>query len=936
MEIRRGRKMYKLQLQLVPPSSLSTTVQGSTNQYPFNNSQLMSNMSGISLNNLQANHMNRGGASLLYPALRKTFSMSSVPRSDHNIKRILHFTKNTNNLQQLCYEIIEKIGKMYPDLKTDIEIETLQDNNGCDLDPDFIIKDVFTTNNIVQVLLKNDIDWNEHVPVSGYSSKKRRLDQARQNQTKTIQNVPTIVTSGTSNIRVQSESNGNTLPKKRTNISIKGSFYKGIRVSTPLLHQIHPSTSTNSDENLADPRDKSFLPPPVQPQSPPIRISSGIENGKMIRSLVEGDTVSRSETVDPNKSKQQRLQFDSPHIPITTPNRVNITGQNVNNNNNDLSYTQNQVSSVRRHKSLVTPRVTSKTLNTIDRNEDEIQSGSTPMPNVNTNTNRLSVTAVKNLYSQQASAIKSSTSPNVNIDDIMSSQYENKNDGKKSPPRTLKRQQSSIADNNGSPVKNSPINEEEVDQVHLAALPEHKIEQQASSRNDITAEPLNNINNSSESSDTDSAMEEEEQMNTELKDKISDNVEKLNDDNVETTKSLEETDSSIDKIDISKEEDNFKEIDKLEKSIENSSFQKSDLLDVMHKENFPLPLWLRESSIKPLSKHSLPRRKPYTTVLNKDIDNSKPDPRNILPARTPRNAAKKAAQKLSGAPTLDSGSNSDQHNSENSSSNEDSGPHSGVETDYSSDENPQFKNLSITDHADEVQVEIEPIKERIVTDLNTQRDETIESQEYHDASLGVRKSETKQVTENHKNSADNLIPESQADMSTNDGHEITNFLNDSFSFSKNETQGTERSSNKSILHDFEKMDTLPQSTQRPKYHDETKTPNKIPVSMLLELSAGSENKNGEANTNKDISVSPSILHRYNQKIRPSLNTIVDVKERNVTPTIDGNTLETSSKEDSISDYSSDSSSEEVSSSSDDDNNSSIFVNAKKVNSILRK
>ncbi|CAI4886564.1 CLL_collapsed_G0029250.mRNA.1.CDS.1 [Saccharomyces cerevisiae] len=104
-----------------------------------------------------------GDASLQYANLRSA-NVSFTPSyfNQSRFRKFLLFTKPTNTLLNLSHEII-----------INIEILSLQDNSGCDLDPDFLVKDVFNVNNIVRVILKNEIDLDDSAPVSLYKSVKR-------------------------------------------------------------------------------------------------------------------------------------------------------------------------------------------------------------------------------------------------------------------------------------------------------------------------------------------------------------------------------------------------------------------------------------------------------------------------------------------------------------------------------------------------------------------------------------------------------------------------------------------------------------------------------------------------------------------------------------------------------------------------------------------
>lgn len=319
--------MYRLQVILVPPS-LKDGIPFNLNSTLEESSHLLNN-DNIQQQTQQISNTNMSNNSIL-------LSSFMTPQK---MKRFLIFTKPANTLLELSEEILSKCEKMYPSLSEEIEITSLQDHNSCDLDPDFIVKDVFNLDNTVRVILKNDIDFENTEPISLYTKKRKLNNGTTQPQSNSMKKV-----------RNQT---GNTTVIRNTATNL--------RISTPLANQIYPSAalSNNSDDEDAD---KSFLPPPTQPQSPPIRISSGITDSKKVKYSNMDDSVSRSETVDPDKSKQQRILSGTPLRSTATPNRVMLTGQRVvseNKNtstNNGLIFTSNQSAqtqpaSARRHSS---------------------------------------------------------------------------------------------------------------------------------------------------------------------------------------------------------------------------------------------------------------------------------------------------------------------------------------------------------------------------------------------------------------------------------------------------------------------------------------------------------------------------------------------------------------------------------------------------------
>lgn len=441
--------MYKIQVVLVPPSvrdnfvpiGFTSTLEDSS--HLLNTTGNQNNVPNTLDSSIQ--NWNSTNNSLI---LSNYFTQ---PR----LKRFLLFTNPSNTLLDLADEILVKCEKMYPNLSSDIEILSLQDSNSCDLDPDFIVKDVFNIDNTVRVILKDEIDLDSNTTqhVSLYGNAKRRKLNNFESQAVQQQQVQTT-TSGTLKVA-----------KKRSNGNSRTITNPNLRISTPLANQIFPSQTSNNSDDEDNFADRSFLPPPTQPQSPPIRISSGIENSKRIKYSVMEDTVSRSETVDPDKSKQQRLLSGTPFRTDITPNRVTLTGQRVVSEsydgtprNNGLIFTSTtQPLSITRRGSMNNSRITSGMLTIpepkIAEVEKELKEGpSSPASVLPLKADRI---PMKKPYMEQHPLISGEDSSSSSLDT-----YEAElNEGEQSP--SLRK--SDISNHNESqelshPVKSSPFN----------------------------------------------------------------------------------------------------------------------------------------------------------------------------------------------------------------------------------------------------------------------------------------------------------------------------------------------------------------------------------------------------------------------------------------------------------------------------------------------
>ncbi|CAI4044635.1 hypothetical protein SUVZ_10G1230 [Saccharomyces uvarum] len=736
--------MYKLQVVLVPPSLQATTpMQFGYGPTVAESSQLLPNRTSIG--------QSAGDASLQYANMRSaSVSFSPSYFNQSRFKKFLLFTKPTNTLLNLSDEIIDKCEKMYPSLQEDIEILSLQDNTGCDLDPDFLIKDVFNINNIVKVILRNEIDLDDSAPVSLYRSVKR--SKMNNGSPHSVQPQQQISSSSSGVLRIAKKRPPTSTTATTT---IRSTTNGSMRISTPLARQIYPPPSSkmmsnNSDDEEEEEEDigeRSFLPPPTQPQSPPIRISSGIDTGKKIRSsTVEEDIVSRSETVDPDKSKQQRLLSGTPIMSTMTPNRVTLTGQRVVSEHaqkNELVFSASASSSSsfaaaaavaltahdsNRKPPVTSPRITSGMLRIpeprISEIEKELKEGpSSPASILPAKSAKI---PMKKPYLENGDDYESDESSSSGTQETPETEPHSK--------ASLQRSQSSIADNNGSPVKNSPLGDAMPHNVHLAELPkasspastkpsngqlptkqqqgkgsletivERKMRAQPAA---VSMEPrrMNGFPDNSQGKEDGNPNEkslQKENLPTVAHNKqpILASSKKPNGKEIPTQSPLGSkfTTNGGATIDNALEDDEDEEADTTVRIVhqdsDSSSFQKSELFKMIEGNGKDLPQWFKgKNSRKNSASSNNKNAKPYTTVLNKDIDNSKPDPRNILPQRTPRSAAKRAAQLLAGAKKNEVPGKATQDSSSAGSTDDES--ESGIETDVSSDDVTKRKSAPL-------------------------------------------------------------------------------------------------------------------------------------------------------------------------------------------------------------------------------------------------
>ncbi|SGZ56851.1 CIC11C00000005078 [Sungouiella intermedia] len=82
-------------------------------------------------------------------------SSADLPTADvGSYKKFLHLTDPQCSLQQVCDALVKRYYKLYPDAEP-LQIEGVQDNDRCDLDPDFAAEDIFVSGDLLRVLVNN-------------------------------------------------------------------------------------------------------------------------------------------------------------------------------------------------------------------------------------------------------------------------------------------------------------------------------------------------------------------------------------------------------------------------------------------------------------------------------------------------------------------------------------------------------------------------------------------------------------------------------------------------------------------------------------------------------------------------------------------------------------------------------------------------------------
>ncbi|SCV00240.1 LANO_0F05908g1_1 [Lachancea nothofagi CBS 11611] len=636
--------MYKLQVVLVPPNSANGSFPLSLIPATAENSQVLPSSMGANGSAILAGGrpevLGSGGTN--NNLFMSSFMSSHIPQP--KLKKLLHFTKPTNTLLTLAEEIVDRCDKIYPDLAQPVEVLTLQDSNECDLDPDYLVKDVFNVDNMVRAVLRRDLEVAEDQPQTLYPIKRRRLNSE-------------AVKSGIPNGNLGSQPNVLHIAKKRPHM-LRNST--AMRVSTPLANQIYPPANgrqVNSDYEDDDVGDRSILPPP-QPQSQPIRISSGIDSAKKVN--FNDNTISRSEAVDPDKSRQQRLPSGTPMRPLktrvaTTPNGIESQDQLLMVNDAEITASATPMAT--------NNRITSGMLRIpepkISEVEKELRQGpASPSAVLPARPDRIpmkkqDIPMSDDEDESQSSAEDDQIRAEGHIKQVLEPGF------KLSASR-----QTSIADNNGSPIKDG----NKIGNVNLAELPSvgRRITRKSSLESKVES-LIKNANTLSEKEKEDSRHNRDEAVATRRKDTFSD------EDDLEDDRLHQDPNDTV-------------RVNHIDNS-GNTSFQKSELLSMLKGNKFDIP--------SDFSSRSLRSKAGY---FENSAEKSKASVKDVINQRLQRSAARKAAELLSTGKSRnpDPPSESEEESSD-------------IETDRSDND-----KVTVLENQALKKLNIHPLKERVI------------------------------------------------------------------------------------------------------------------------------------------------------------------------------------------------------------------------------
>ncbi|CAI4045083.1 Tof2p SKDI_11G2220 [Saccharomyces kudriavzevii IFO 1802] len=241
--------MWRLQIVLVPPSAQDTVSlldahmnMDNTSQLAFSVVQFNENI--VTNTNNNNNDWNSSATSLSSPKTIQPCGSNDFLNYLPTCKKFLHFTNSCNTLLQLSNEILAKFDKLYPNSDQSIEIISLQDRHGCDLDSQFVIKDVFETDSVVLVILKDELYWNRNQQVSLLQSARQRKRINKPSRKSTVFEKK----NETFNENLSPTPNKDSMYLIAKN-SLKQNFINKSRVSTPLMNEILPVVNKHDTLN---------------------------------------------------------------------------------------------------------------------------------------------------------------------------------------------------------------------------------------------------------------------------------------------------------------------------------------------------------------------------------------------------------------------------------------------------------------------------------------------------------------------------------------------------------------------------------------------------------------------------------------------------------------------------------------------------------------
>ncbi|TID30911.1 hypothetical protein CANINC_000503 [Pichia inconspicua] len=276
--------MIKLQVLVIPESVYTEKLTDSDENSHIGGTNDAANLSAIapSTNNVfrystPENAMNN---SILYarpgsfnPNASYMFPPSFFPShyvqqpATNKIKKFLHITSASNNLETVAHEIASRYQKLYP--KEDpLNILKIQNSEECDLDPDYVVSMVFDTSNICRVIVSNE--FNDEINSIGKRLSNQDLNKVMKKRRSTT---------GSANTSIW-----NSPVPESTNHNSTRSNHRTKHLNKPLgMIDTEPDVSAaipDPEDTVIHPsKNRNFkLASPIIARGSPTRITSGMLN----------------------------------------------------------------------------------------------------------------------------------------------------------------------------------------------------------------------------------------------------------------------------------------------------------------------------------------------------------------------------------------------------------------------------------------------------------------------------------------------------------------------------------------------------------------------------------------------------------------------------------------------------------------------------------
>lgn len=269
---------------------------------------------------------------LLVPHNRK--EVDSTKLTQWGTRKFVHLAEGSSTLHQVCETLVMRYRKLYPD-DDELQIFLVQDNDMCDLDPDYLVDEVLNQGDIIRVIASNSARPNmldrtltdishraQSTPTAvGYPRKataeSSRMDIDPQTTQDDLLSRPTIW-----NERISSNSSSHDIhiPKKRTSTTqqkINNEFLTP-SASSPTAARL--SSTSHLDQSMIS------LPPPESrdDRTIPRKRSNPVSHSELPTKRITSGMLSAPvhESKSPENETHTMLASPLEHVPQPSPTKL--------------------------------------------------------------------------------------------------------------------------------------------------------------------------------------------------------------------------------------------------------------------------------------------------------------------------------------------------------------------------------------------------------------------------------------------------------------------------------------------------------------------------------------------------------------------------------------------------------------------------------------